>query len=203
MLNHFSFLLLLTQIIASEPSWYTEPNTRQAITFAVDSVEHGFKLTPKDAEASAGFEIRFNADLKSNGYFVAPETLAIRALNKQHKDTLSFLLPRFGYHYSAEEQVPKAEFSVQARQLSQPSKNDVVKILIFVNEPEPVATLMLDLTANEATLIENRPYSMAPFLLELIAFEPRKDQNIGSCLRRYSNDSYICKKPGNLTRFQM
>ncbi|RUO46595.1 hypothetical protein CWE21_10590 [Pseudidiomarina aquimaris] len=77
-------------------------------------------------------------------------------------------------------------------------KAPTIKILIYTGERDAVATLMLNLAEQEAVLVENRAYSMAPFLLELIANDKQSNEIVASCLRRYSNDDYVCVKPASL-----
>lgn len=111
---------------------------------------------------------------------------------------LSFLLPSFGYHYAGETQADEANFRIHARQQARNGNTPTIKILIYTGERDAVATMMFNLAEQEAVLAENRAYSMAPFLLELIAKSQYSNERVASCLRRYSNDDYVCVKPASL-----
>lgn len=187
--------ILFAQATQAEPSWYTEPNTRQAITFSVADVSGEYLLVPKRDANTSGFRINFDSELEPEGYFKAPQTLSIKAVAENQSDMLSFLLPKFGYHYAGERQADEASFRIQARQQARDGNAPTIKILIYTGERDAVATLLFNFSKQEAVLVENRAYSMAPFLLELIADDKQPNERVASCLRRYSNDDYVCVKP--------
>lgn len=197
----FNFLFLASfTILALTPATsfsgdYTKPDERQALYFDTELSGKNLILTSQLDSSVNKLNLSLDYSIDDDLLAPTPTTITVSPTSGAENDILSLLLPSYGFEYHGETHRSDAQFSVEVHSPKLGGDESVVRMLLFTEEPDPVATLIINQAINEAILIENRPYAMGRFLIELIDSSKHTSQQTHLCLQRTFNGSYICKNP--------
>lgn len=184
---------LLLTIPTSNAVENRQPIVRQALYFDIE--EHGetLRLSPQIDKSVNGLLLSFDPLMDDGLLAPLPTKVTISPTSEKKNDLMSLLLPSFGFEYHGELQESITQFDVKARWHNTDFGESTMKIQFFTGEAELSASLVLNTAAREAILIENRAHAMGGFLLKLVAAPNSDSPQLSSCLKRASNDSYVCR----------
>ncbi len=190
-----AFLICFTSAPTSIGNSFTQPGARQALYFDVQHSGHKLIITPKIDSSVNGLKLLFDNPLKDNPFTPLPTEVKISPATNGKNDILTLLLPVFGFEYQGETHSSSVRLTLRARQHIGSAGESGIRLQLFAHQSEPVASLFLNTAANEAVLIENRPYAMGGLLLAFVGPSVNLDDNTRSCLKRAFSDSYVCNNP--------
>lgn len=189
-----AFLICFTSASCIANS-FTQAGDRQALYFDVQQGDHELTITPKIDSSVNGLKLLFDNPLDDSPFTPLSTEVKISPATTGKSDILTLLLPVFGFEYQGETHFSFVRFKLHAGQHKSNSGEFGIRLQLFAHQSEPVASLLLNTAANEAVLIENRPYAIGGFLLALVEPSVDFDDNTRSCLKRAFSDSYVCNNP--------